>query len=160
VLRHNQKELLYTNFADNPLTIFKGTVLGHVTSLESSTSLSWEGASTDIKALFGTARDVALAMTATEIFNSHQVDTVNPNEVPDELFNNKTRPRPLPAQSKFPLPGDIQPCASEIFKSLQWLQEEYIPRYDHVLPPYIKVPDITWSTWEQVVINREDDISD
>jgi len=40
VLRHNQKDLLYTNFAGEPLTIFKGTVLRHVRSLESSSSLA------------------------------------------------------------------------------------------------------------------------
>jgi len=39
VLRHNQRERLYTNFADKPLTIFKATVLGHVRSLDSSSSL-------------------------------------------------------------------------------------------------------------------------
>jgi len=63
-------------------------------------------------------------------------------------------------QSKRPIPHGLQPYTSDIFKSPQWLQEEYIPRCDHILPPYIKVPDSTSSTWEQVVINREDDISD
>ena len=116
VLRHNQKELLYTNFADKPLTNFKGTVLGHIHSLESSSSLPWEDASKDIKALFGTARNDALAMTATEIFDPHQMDTVYLNETPDELFIDKTRPHPLPVQSKCPIPDDIQPCASDIRK--------------------------------------------
>jgi len=77
VLRHNQRELLYTNFADKPLTICKGTVLRHVCSLDSSSSLSWEDASKDMKALFGTASSPILAMTGAEIFNPHQTDTVD-----------------------------------------------------------------------------------
>jgi len=160
VLPYNQKELLYTNFADRPLTIFKGTVLGHVQSLESSADLAWDDVSKDIKALFGNARDITLAMAAAEIFNPHQMDTVDPNENTGELFCTKTRPRPVPAQSKFPVPDNGRPCASEVFENPQWLQEEYVPKYDHILPPYIKIPDITTSTWRQVVINREDDISD
>ena len=80
VLRHNQRELLYTNFADKLLTIFKGTVLGHVRSLDSSSSLIWEDASKDMKALFGTASSPILAMTAAEIFNPHQTDTVDPDD--------------------------------------------------------------------------------
>jgi len=182
VLRHNQRELLYTNFTDKPLTIFKGTVLGHVRSLDSSSSLAWEDAARDMKALFGAASSLTLAMTATGIFNPHQTDTVNlgdtatahsvdpdnttractvnPDDTVTEFSYDKARPCPAPAQSKYPVPDNEQPCASEVFTSPQWLQEEYVPKYDHVLPPYIKVPDSTTSTWRQVVINREDDISD
>ena len=200
VLRHNQKELLYTNFADKPLTIFKGTLLGHVRSLDSSSSLAWEDASKDMKALFGTASSSILAMTAAEIFNPHQTDTVNlgdttaahsvdpdntamvnmvnssnvteaytvdpdntatvdPDNTAAEISYNKTRPHLLPAQLKYPVPDNQQLCASEVFNSPQWLQEEYEPQYDHVLPSYIKIPDGTTSTWEQVIINAADDIS-
>ena len=158
VLRHDQKELLYTNFADKPLTIFKGTVLGHVCSLESTSSLAWEDASKDVKALFGTAREATIALTATEVFNPHQTDGVNPEDASD-IFRKDTRPWPMPTQSKLPVSDNEQACTSEVFDSRRWLQEEYVPRYEHVLPPYIRVPDATTSTWEQVVINTEDDIS-
>jgi len=79
VLRHNQKELLYTNFADRPLTIFKGTVLGHIRSLETSSSLSWEDTSKDIKALFGTTHETTYALTAAEVFDPHQTDDSSPD---------------------------------------------------------------------------------
>jgi len=170
VLRHNKRELLYTNFAEKPLTIFKGTVLGHVQSLESSSSLTWEDTSKDMKALFGTASDAVLAMSAMEIFNPHQTDsvdsinagkayTLDPDATTGTDFYEETLPRPAPVQSKHPVPDDEKPYASEIFKSAQWLEEEYVPRYEHVLPPYIKAPDTATSTWEQVVINAEDDIA-
>jgi len=42
---------------------------------------------------------------------------------------------------------------------VQWLLQEYVPRHEHELPTYIKAPDKATSTWEQVVINTEDDIS-
>jgi len=106
-------------------------------------------------------------MTAADNFNLHQTDTVDPddtaevdpNDTAAKVSYNKTRPCPLPAQSKYPVPDNEQPCASEVFNSPQWLQEEYKPQYDHVLPLYIKIPDATTSTWEQVIINMEDDIS-
>ena len=106
-------------------------------------------------------------MTPTDIFNPHQTDTVDPGDTagvdPDDtaakVSYDKTRPRPLPAQSKYPVTDNEQPCASEEFNSPQWLQKEYEPQYNHVLPPYIKIPDATTSTWEQVIINTEDDIS-
>jgi len=167
VLRHNQRELLYTNFADSPRTIFKGTVLGHVCSHDSSSSLAWEDALKDMKPLFGTASRPILAMTVVEILIPHQTDAVNPDDTaefdPDdtaaEVSYNKTGPLPLPAQSKYPVPDNEQPYASKVFNSPQWLQEQYEPQYDHALPPYIKIPDATTSTWEQVIINTEDDIS-
>jgi len=65
----------------------------------------------------------------------------------------------MPTQSNLPVPDNEQACASEVFDSPRWLQKEYVPRYEHVLPLYIRVPDATTSTWEQVVINTEDDIS-
>jgi len=97
-------------------------------------------------------------LTATEVFNPHQTDGVNPEDASD-IFRKDTRPRPMPTQSKLPVPDNEQACTSEVFDSPRWLQEEYVPRYEHVLPPYIRVPDATTSTWEQVVINTEDDIS-
>jgi len=161
VLRHNQKELLYTNFADRPLTIFKGTVLGHVRSLETSSGLSWKDASKDIKALFGSTRETTYALTATEVFGLHQTDDSSPDRAGVAGVSlEDTRLRLIPAQSKHPVPDNALPFTSEIFENPRWLQEDYVPQYDHVLPPYIKVCDVTTSTWEQVVINRKDDISD
>ena len=161
VLRHNQKELLYTNFANRPLMIFKGTVLGHIRSLETSSSLSWEDASKDIKALFGTTRETTYALTAAEVFDLHQTDDSSPDRAGVAgVFLEDTRPCPIPAQSKHPVSDNALPCASEIFENPHWLQEDYVPQYDHVLPPYIKVHNVTTLTWEQVIINREDDISD
>jgi len=115
-----------------------------------------------MKALFGTASSSILAMTAAEIFNPHQADTVNlgdtatvysvdpdnaamvnvvnlsnvtgvytvdpddtaavdPDNTAAEISYNKTRPRPLPVQSKYPVPDNQQPCTSEVFNSPQWL---------------------------------------
>jgi len=159
VLRHNRKELLYTYFADKPLTIFKGTVLGHVRSLESSSSLLWEDASKDIKVLFRTAPETTYALTAAEVFDPHQTDGSSPDSTAG-IFRNDKRSWPIPVQSKHPVPDYRLPCTSEVFENPRWLQEEYVPQYDHVLPPYIKVADITTLTREQVVINREDDISE
>ena len=75
------------------------------------------------------------------------MDGISPDDAA-EVFHNDTRPRPMPTQSKHLVPDNELPCASEDFESPRWLQEEYVPRYEHALPPYIKVPDVTTSTWK------------
>jgi len=163
VVRHDQKGLLYTNFEATPLTIFKGSVLGHVRSLETSASLAWADASNDIKALFGVTRKASLAFTATEVFNPHRTDGLTVSDAPDhdlhDALRSKPRPRPVPTLSTQTIPDGEHSCASESFEILQWLLQEYVPRHEHELPSYMKVPDKATSTWEQVVVNTEDDIS-
>jgi len=164
VVRHDQSGLLYTNFDSTPLTIFKGTILGHVHSLETASSLSWDDASEDMKALFGATQSSSLAMTAMEVFNPHQMDILPDKDTDHELlqrniFQDNPRPRPVPAQSRYDPSGSEDPCANELFECPQWLEQDYVPQYEHVLPPYIKDPDVSTSTWKQVVVNTEDDIS-
>jgi len=163
VVRHDQSGLLYTNFDSTPLSIFKGTILGHVRLLETASSLSWAGASEDIKALFGITQNSSLAMTAVEAFNPHQTDILPDNiashELQQGIFQENPRPRPIPAQSRYDASDSQDPCANELFECPQWLEQDYIPRYEHVLTPYIKVPDVATSTWKQVVVNTEDEIS-
>ena len=167
VVRHNQKGLLYTNFDDRLLTIFKGSLLGHVRSLETSVSLAWMDASKDIKALFGITRDggacdVSLAFTVAEVFEPHRTDESPAVNAPDgEWYEARPepRPRPTPALSNRAIPDGEQSCTSEIFEVPEWLLWEYVSQHEHALPPYIKIPDKATSTWEQVVVNSEDDIS-
>lgn len=160
VLHHNQKGLLYTNFNSTPLTIFKGTVLGHVRSLESSSSLAWADASEDIKALFGFTHEVSLALVATDVFDPHRTDEADSADaIAAHQTLQQARPRSIPAQSRYLVASNEQPYASEIFENPPWLQQDYIPQYEHVLPPYVKVADVSTSRWSQVVINTEDDIS-
>jgi len=105
----------------------------------------------------------SLAMTAVEVFNPHQTDILPDNIASHELhrgiFQENPRPRPIPAQSRYDASGSEGPCANELFECPQWLEQDYVPWYEHVLPPYIKVPDVATSTWKQVVVNTEDDIS-
>jgi len=163
VVRHDQKGLLYTNFEATPLTIFKGLVLGHVHSLETSASLAWADASNDIKALFGVTCKASLAFTATEVFDPHRTDRLTVSDAPDhdlhDALRSEPRPRPVPTLSTPTIPDGEHSCASESFEIPQWLLQEYVPRHEHELPSYIKVPDKATSTWEQVVVNTEDDIS-
>ena len=112
MVRHDQSGLLYTNFDSTPLTIFKGTILGHVRSLETASSLSWADASEDIKALFGATQNSSLAMTAVEVFNPHQTDILPDNIASHELqrgiFQENPRPRPTrPSQSTMRLVARI-----------------------------------------------------
>ena len=152
VVRHDQKGLLYTNFETMPLTIFKGSVLGHVRSLETSASLAWPDASNDIKALFGVTRKASLAFTATEVFDPHQTDGLPVSEGPEHelhgTLQGEPRPRPVPTLSNQAIPDGEHSCASESFGTPQWLLQEYVPRYEHKLPSYIKVPDKATSTCE------------
>ena len=163
MVQHDQSGLLYTNFDSIPLTIFKGTILGHDRSLETASSLSWAGASEEIKVLFGATQNSSLAMTAVEVFNPHQTDILPDNiashELQQGIFQENPRPRPIPAQSRYDASDSEGPYANELFECPQWLEQDYVARYEHVLPPYIKVPDVATSTWKQVVVNTEDDIS-
>jgi len=167
VIWHNQKGLLYTNFDDRPLMIFKGSLLGHVCSLETSASLAWTDASKDIKALFGITQDggacdVSLAFTVAEVFEPHRTDESPAVDAPDgEWYEARPEPRPCPtpALSNRAIPDGEHPCASETFEAPEWLLREYVPQHEHALLLYIKIPNKATSTWEQVVVNSEDDIS-
>ena len=167
VVQHNQKGLLYTNFDDRPLMIFKGSLLGHVCSLETSASLAWTDASIDIKALFGITRDggacdVSLAFTVAEVFEPHRTDESPAVDAPDgEWYEARPepRPRPTPVLSNRAIPDGEHPCASLTFEAPEWLLREYVPQHEHTLPLYIKIPNKATSTWEQVVVNSEEDIS-
>ena len=163
VVRHYQKSLLYTNFEAMLLTIFKGLVLGHVRSLETSASLAWLDASNDIKALFGVTCKSSLAFTATEVFDPHQTDGLPVSNGPrHELhgtLRGEPRPQPVPTLSNHTILDGEYSCTSESFGTLQWLLQEYVPQYEHELPWYIKVPDKATSTCKQVIVDTEDDIS-
>jgi len=163
VVRHDQQGLLYTNFESTPLTIFKGSVLGHVRSLETSAGVAWADASNDIKALFGVMHQASLAFTGAKVFDPHQNNEPPMFDAPGQdlldTLRSEPRPRPVPTLSKQTIPDGDYSCASKTFETPRWLHKKYVPQYEHELPSYIKVPDKATSTWEQVVINTEDDIS-
>jgi len=123
VVRHDQKGLLYTNFETMPLTIFKGSVLGHVHSLETSANLAWPDTSNDIKALFGVTRNALLVFTATEVFDPHQNDKLTISDAPGQddhdTLRGEPRPRPVPTLSNQTIPDGEHSCATEAFETPQ-----------------------------------------
>ena len=140
VISHDQKSLLLTNYGERPAMVYSGTVLGTIVPT-SHDSLEWKSATEDASSFFVS------------------------------IFEGKTTPAYMADDSK--AEGGISAKGVPVKTSLDdrsepdttpwewpgWLDEIYVPTYKHGLPPGIKVPDVTKSTYEDVKINMEDRIT-
>jgi hypothetical protein len=180
VFSHDQKNVLFTNLQDTDTTMYANTVIGHLHSTESEKVAVWHEAAKEVRGFLGFNKIIAalavamgFAAATTAYGNSPTADmgfaaetkiTFDPESdcsmpTPDDAIPfalEPPRPRPCPVASAT-LP-DAE-CAQEIWSPPIWLYEEYVPNYEYDLPEGISVPDVSTTTYAQVVINDTDDIS-
>jgi hypothetical protein len=163
VFSHDQKNVMFTNAQDTDLTLFRGTMIGHLESTESEQVAVWHEAAQEVRGFLGISRAVS-AVTAALAFSAAARPTFNPEvesdmslpERADSFPLEAPRPRPCPVATNIDLPD--AKCADEIWTSPQWLDDPYTPHYEYDLPEDIRVPDVSTTTYSQVVINKTDDI--
>jgi transposase InsO family protein len=162
VCSHDQRNVLFTNLQDTPMTLFKNTVLGHLQSAASEEIAVWHEAAKEVRGFLGLSR-LARACTAGLAFAASAKATFDPEIVSDMPVPETApfpleppRPRPCPVAAAA-LPG--AQCSEELWSPPAWLQEPYVPNYEYDLPAGITVPDVSSSTYAEVVINDSDDIS-
>ena len=133
IVNYDQNKIGFTNFEKQPLTLPKGSVIGIISTLKTSQPIAkWDAASHDATVgFFGINRALAFLAAASA------ATTVSAEPATGASTSPETATWTAPA----------------------WLSEVYTPNYKHALPAGIKVPDTTTSTWEQVQINAEDDIT-
>jgi hypothetical protein len=178
VVSHDQKNVMFTNLHDTGVTLFKNTVIGHLQSTGSVDVAVWHEAAREVHGFLGiskiakacttalavaSATSAAFAATTTDAFDP---ETSSPMPLPSDAMPFRDsppfplappRPRPCPVASTEVLPDS--PCAAEQWAPPPWLQKQYSPLYEYELPEGIKVPDVSSTTYEQVVVNDIDDIS-
>jgi hypothetical protein len=165
VVSHDQKNILFTNLQDTDVTLFKNTVLGHLQSTSSEDVAVWHEAAKDVRGFLGLTTIVkactaALAFTATVSKQTFNPEIDSPMPLPDDAPSfplEPPRPRPCLVKSTAELPSTE--CATEQWSPPPWLQEQYVPHYEYELPEGISVPDVSSTTYAQIVINETDDIS-
>jgi hypothetical protein len=166
VMWYDQNNVLFTNLQDTDMT-FRNTVIGHLHSTPSEDIAVWHEAAKDVRGFLGLAT-IAKACTAALAFTaaaSKQTQTLDPEAdspmpLPDDAPSfplEPPRPRPCPVKSAAGFPSTE--CAVEQWSPPPWLQEQYVPQYEYDLPEGIRVPDVSLTTYAQVVINETDNIS-
>jgi hypothetical protein len=170
VVSHDQKNIMFTNLQDTEMTLFKNTVVGYLHSTGSEEVAVWHEAAQDVRGFLGLSK-IAKACTAALAFTATTKEPFDPETsshmpLPSDaiVFGDSPpfpleppRPRPCPVASAEVLPDAS--CAEERWSPPPWLREEYFPRYEYDLPDGISIPDVTTTTYTQVVINETDDIS-
>jgi hypothetical protein len=188
VVSHDQKNILFTNLHDTDVTLFRNTVIGYLHSTGSEEVAVWHEAAKEVRGFLGFAKiakacTAALAFAATAASQTFDPDADSAMPLPGDLCPSPLglsadsvpptggpqpadgpsfpfeppRPRPCPVTSAEALPDAA--CAAEQWSPPTWLQEQYFPRYEYDLPAGIKVPDVSTTTYAQVVVNESDDIS-
>jgi hypothetical protein len=165
VVSHDQKNILFTNLHDTDVTLFKNTVIGHLHSTGSEEVAVWHEAAREVRGFLGLSKiakacTTALAFTAAAARQTFDPETDTAMPVPADAPPfplEPPRPRPCPVTSVEVLPDSA--CAAEQWSPPSWLQEQYSPRYGYELPKGIRVPDVSTTTYVQVVVNETDDIS-
>jgi hypothetical protein len=174
VVSHDQKNVMFTNLHDTDITLFKNTVIGHLQSTDSEDVAVWHEAAREVRGFLGISKitkacTAALAFAGTTVDNKLPFDPeastamplpvdaaeISPNSPPFPL--EPPRPRPCPVASPEILPDS--PCATEQWSPPSWLREQYSPHYEYDLPAGIRVPDVSTTTYMQVVLNETDDIA-
>jgi hypothetical protein len=178
VVSHDQKNVMFTNLHDTDVTLFKNTVIGHLQSTGSEDVAVWHEAAREVRGFLGlsniakacttalavaSATSAAFTATTTDAFNPETSSPMPPPSDAIPFGDSPTflleppRPSPCPVASTEVLPDS--PCAAEQWAPPPWLGEQYFPHYEYELPEGIKVPDVSSTTYEQVVVNEVDDIS-
>jgi hypothetical protein len=174
VVSHDQKNVMFTNLHDTDITLFKNTVIGYLQSTDSEDVAVWHEAAREVRGFLGISKitkacTAALAFAGTTVDNKLPFDPeastamplpvdaaeISPNSPPFPL--EPPRPRPCPVASPEILPDS--PCATEQWSPPSWLREQYSPHYEYDLPAGIRVPDVSTTTYMQVVLNETDDIA-
>ena len=134
IINYDQTKIGFTNFDKQPLTLPKGTVIGIISTLkDTQPTAKWSEASHDATVgFFGLTKAMAF-LAAT---NATAAGSVS---------------HPTNAPTTSPGAATWQPPT--------WINDTYVPNYKHALPAGIKVPDVSTSTWAQVQVNDEDDIT-
>jgi hypothetical protein len=178
VVSHDQKNIMFTNLHDTDITLFKNTVIGYIQSTGSEDVAVWHEAAQEVRGFLGISRiaracttALATASATSTAFAATTAEPFDPeSSSPMPLPSNSValgdsppfpleppRPRPCPVASIDILPDS--PCAAEQWSPPPWLQEQYVPRYEYELPRGIRVPDVSSTTYAQVIVNETDDIS-
>jgi hypothetical protein len=160
---HDQQTILFVNVNDTDATIFHNTILSHMESIQKAQHADWDEATEDVNAFFGRRleeeRPQSQGETKTErITFDSDADAAMP--IPDGAPCLPTEePHPCPNVATTPCLDDDNKCTDEHWAKPSWLHLTYIPQYSHKLPPGIVVPTNETSTYVQVVVNTEEDIS-
>jgi hypothetical protein len=174
IVSHDQKNIMFTNLHDSEMTLFRNTVVGYLNSTDSEDVAVWHEAAQEVRGFLGIsnfakAGTAALAFSGTALASRQPFDPEARTAMP--LPDNATefaadsppfpleppRPRPCPVASAEVLPDSA--CSAEQWSPPPWLQEQYLPHYEYDLPVGIKVPDVSTTTYVQVVVNETDDVS-
>jgi hypothetical protein len=160
---------MFTNLHDTDRTLFKNTVVGHLHLTGSEDVAVWHESAQEVRGFLGMstitkACTAALAIAGTA-FDSKQVfdpEASTAMPLPDGADSSPfplepPRPRPCPVASAEILPDSS--CSTKQWSPPSWLTEQYAPRYEYDLPAGIKVPDVSTTTYIQVVVNETDDIA-
>jgi hypothetical protein len=163
VCSHDQKNVLFTNLQDTPVTLFRNSVLGHLQSAASENVAVWHKAAKEVRGFLGfpalaRAATAVLGFTATAsaVFDpGAECSMPLPSDAPAFALK-PPRPRPCPVAAPTLPDGK---CADEEWAPPGWLHKVYVPNYEYDLPDGIIVPDVATSTYLQVIVNETDDIS-
>jgi hypothetical protein len=174
VVSHDQKNIMFTNLNDTDITLFKNTVVGFLHSTSSEEVAVWHEAAQEVRGFLGMSKitkactaALAFAGAAATAKQPFDPEASTPMPLPDNATEFPTdcppfpleppRPRPCPVVSAEPLPDCA--CSTEQWTPPAWLQKKYVPQYEYDLPAGITVPDVSTTTYVQVVVNETDDIS-
>jgi hypothetical protein len=168
IVSPDQKNIMFTNLHDTDITLFKNTVVRHLHSTASEDVAVWHEAAQEVRGFLGLSK-IAKACTAALAFagtasSSKQVFNPEAN-TPMPLPDGADSP-PFPLESPSPRPclvasQEILPdsaCSTEKWSPPSWLHKEYALHYEYDLPAGIRIPNVSMTTYTQVVVNETDDI--